>query len=33
MQALLEFLPLVAFIGAYYAAGICAATLGLPQHE
>ena len=26
MQALLEFLPLVAFIGAYYAAGIYAAT-------
>lgn len=29
MQALLELLPLVAFIGAYYAAGIYAATTAL----
>lgn len=33
MQALLELLPFVAFIGAYYAAGIYAATLGLPRHD
>jgi hypothetical protein len=33
MQALLELLPLVAFIAAHYAAGSCAATLGLPRHD